>query len=138
MNRDYTAIGAWCIDAHNVTAADLPENVARLRLATITAYIGKPSIIGIAKDLSEGLDFLPDRDRSAAQDFLRSKHGFGFDYFIASGQLKLAKIIARGIVRNENEHRMIVDALSDTTIDSTMAAQLERVLATHESQSGAA
>ena len=138
MNRDYTVIGNWCIDAHNVTAADIPEKVASLRLAAITAHIGKPSIIGIAKDLSEGLDSLSTERRISAQASLRSKHGFGFDYFIQQGQFKLAKIIARGKVRNENEQRIIIDALTDTTLDASLSTQLERLLAVHESTSSAA
>ena len=138
MNRDYIAIGHWCIDAHNVTAPEIPEKVAQLRLAAITAHIGKSSIIGIAKELSEGLDSLSADRRGSAQNFLVSKHGFGFDYFMQQGQLKLARIIARGKVRNENEHRMIIDALSDTTIDSSLSAQLEKLLAAHESKSSAA
>ena len=136
--RDYTTIGNWCIDAHGITAPELPECIAQLRLETIIKHAGRPTIIQIAQDLAEGLNDLPTSQRLAAQDALCSKYGFGFDYFTQRAQLKLAKIIARGKIRNETEHRTVVDALSDTTISAPMALQLERLLAVHESQSGAA
>ena len=138
MTRDYTAIGKWCIDAHGITAMELLEQIAQMRLETINRHIGKPTVIQIAQDLAEGLNDLPARQRDAAQDLLRDKHGFGFDYFIKRGQLKLVKIIARGKIRNEAEHRSVIDALSDTTLDSSLALQLSRLLDTHDSRPGAA
>jgi hypothetical protein len=96
MTRDYTAIGNWCVDAHSLTASELPENVARYRVAAIQKFIGKPGIVEIARDLAEGLNCLPPSQGTAAQNFLVSKHGFGFDYFIGRDLLKLAKIVARG------------------------------------------
>jgi hypothetical protein len=138
MNRDYTSIGNWCVDAHAVTAADLSERIAQLQLATIIKHIGKPAIVQIARDLAVGLNDLPASQRSAAQEALRSKHGFGFDYFIKNGQLRLAKIVARGKVRTENEHRAILDALSDTSLDVSLGAQLQELLVSYESGLGAA
>ena len=138
MTRDYTSIGNWCIDAHGITASELPERIAHLRLETIAKYIGKPAIVEIALDLAEGLNDLPTSRRSAAQEFLTSRHGFGFDYFIKRDQLRLAKIIARGKVRNEKEHRALLDALSDTTLDRSLAAHLEALLSSHEAGPGAA
>jgi hypothetical protein len=138
MTRDYTSIGNWCIDAHGITASELPDSIAKLRLTTIVRHAGKAPIIQIAKDLAEGLNDLPASQRLAAQETLRSKHGFGFDYFIQKEQLRLAKIAARGKIRNEAEHRAILDALSDTTLDSSLALQLERLLASHVGKWGAA
>jgi hypothetical protein len=138
MSRDYTSIGNWCIDAHSITASELSERIAQVRLETIAKYAGKPPIVEIAKDLAEGLNDLTGSKRSAAQEFLTSRHGFGFDYFIKRDQLRLAKIIARGKVRNEKEHRAILDALSDTTLDRLLAAQLEALLVSHEAGLGAA
>ena len=138
MTRDYTAIGNWCVDALGITAPELPETIAKGRLETIARHSGKPTIIQIAQDLAEGLNDLPDSQKSAALVALRAKHGFGFDYFIQRTQLKLAKIIARGKVRNEAEHRAVIDALSDTTLDSSLALQLNKLLTAHESLSGAA
>jgi hypothetical protein len=48
MTRVYTSIGNWCIDAHGVTASELPQNVAELRRAAIARFTGKPAIIEIA------------------------------------------------------------------------------------------
>jgi hypothetical protein len=138
MSRDYTSIGNWCIDAHSITASELSERIAQVRLEMIAKYAGKPPIVEIAKDLAEGLNDLTGSKRSAAQEFLTSRHGFGFDYFIKRDQLRLAKIIARGKVRNEKEHRAILDALSDTTLDRLLAAQLEALLVSHEAGLGAA
>jgi len=138
MNRNYISIGNWCIDAHGITASELPEHISQLILATIAKHTGKPAIVQIAQDLSEGLNDLPTSRRSAAQDFLYSKHGFGFDYFIKRDQLRLAKIIARGKLRSEKEHRFVLDALSDTTLDHSLALQLEELLAFHEGKLGAA
>lgn len=138
MTRDYISIGNWCIDAHGVTAAELPEEIARSRLATINRHTGKSTIIQIAEDLSEGLSDLPSSQRLAAQDALRAKHGFGFDYFINRQQRKLVKIIARGKIRNETEHRAILDALSDTTLEPALASQLNALLISRESELEAA
>ena len=138
MTRDYIVIGNWCIDAHGITAPELSEKIAQMRLELIIRHAGKPSIIQIAQDLAEGLNDLPVSQRIAAQDALRGKYGFGFDYFIQRGQLKLAKIVARGKIRNETEHRSVIGALSDTTLDSSLVLQLNRLLAAHEGQSGAA
>ena len=134
MTCDYTAIGNWCIDAHGVTAPELPEQIAHVRLETIIRHTGKPTIIQIAHDLAEGLNDLPASQRNAAQDALHGKYGFGFDYFIQRGHLKLAKIIARGNIRNEKEYRSVIDALSDTTLDSSLALQLTRLLTAHENR----
>jgi len=137
MTRDYTSIGNWCIDAHGITAPELPDSIAKLQLTAIVRHAGKASIIQIAKDLAEGLNDLPTSQRLAAQETLRSKHGFGFDYFIQREQVRLAKILARGKIRDEAEYRAVLDALSDTTLDSSLALQLERLLTSHESESGA-
>jgi hypothetical protein len=133
MTRDYANIGKWCIDAHSVTAPELPERIAQLRLETIIKHSGKPAIVQIAQDLAEGLNDLPASQRQAAQDALLAKHGYGFDYFMQREQLRLAKIIARGKIRNETEHRAVVDALSDTTLDPSVTLQLNRLLIAHES-----
>jgi hypothetical protein len=138
MNRDYVTIGNWCVDAHSVTAAELPERIAEMVLETIARHTGKPAIVEIAKDLAEGLNDLPERQRSAANEALRAKYGFGFDYFIKGERLRLVKIIARGKVRNEKEHRAILDALSDTALDPQLASQLQHLLVAHESKLGAA
>ncbi len=138
MSRDYGTIGHWCIDAHSITAPELPERIAALRLELIVQHAGRPAIVEIAKDLAEGLNDLPADERSAAQEFLLSKHGFGFDYFIKSDLLRLAKIIARGKVRNEKKHRAIACALSYTTLDPQLAAQLQALLISHEARLGAA
>jgi hypothetical protein len=138
VNRDYKSIGNWCIDAHGITASELPDSIAKLRLTTIATHAGKASIVQIAKDLAEGLSDLPTPQRLAAQEALRSKHGFGFDYFIQREQLRLVKIVARGKIRNETEHRAVLDALSDRTLDSSLSLQLERLLGSRETSSGAA
>ena len=138
MDRDYVTIGDWCVDAHSVTAAELPERIAEMVLDTIARHTGKATIIEVAKVLAEGLNDLPERQRSAANEVLRAKYGFGFDYFIKGELLRLAKIVARGKVRNEKEHRAVLDALSDTTLDPQLASQLQHLLAAHESNLGAA
>lgn len=138
MNRDYTTIGNWCIDAQSVTAPELPEKIAEMRFEVIRRHVGKPTIIQIAQELADGLNDLPTSQRLAAQDALHRKYGFGFDYFIKNAQLRIAKIVARGKIRNEKEHRAIVDALSDTTLDSSFALHLERLLFKYENPPGAA
>lgn len=48
MKRDYKAIGDWCVDAHYVTATELPESVACLQLETIRMHSGRPTAARLA------------------------------------------------------------------------------------------
>ena len=132
MKWDYSAIGDWCVDAHHMTASELPERVACLQLDTIRKHAGRPTIVEIAKDLAEGLDWLPAERRLAAQQMLQERHGFGFDMFRNRERLRLTRLLARGRIRTEAEYRAVLDALSDTTIDPTTARALRDLLALHE------
>lgn len=132
MKPDYDAIGKWSVDAHHMTSSDLPENVALLRIEIIRKHSGRPTIMAIAKDLAEGLDFLPNERRLAAQQMLRETHGFGFDVFRSGERLQITGILGRGRIRTESEHRVALDALSDTTLDPSTAAALRKLLALRE------
>lgn len=132
MKRDYKAIGDWCLDAHHVTATELPESVACLRLETIRKHSGRPTIVEVAKDLAEGLDWLPAERRLAVQQMLQERHGFGFDMFRDRERLRITKLLGRGRIRTEAEYRTVLDALSDTTIDPSTARALRDLLALHE------
>jgi hypothetical protein len=135
--RDYAAIGAWCTDAHAVVAADLPAQVATLVADTIQRFSGKAPILDVARDLAEGLSHLPAQRREAANALLKAKHGFGYEYFTGRAQSRLVQIVARGLVRTEKEHRMALDALSDTTLDPELVAALQRLVLERERQLGA-
>lgn len=134
MKRDYKAIGDWCVDAHHVTATELPESVACLQLETIRKHSGRPTIVEVARDLAEGLDWLPAERRLAAQQMLQERHGFGFDMFRDRERLRITKLLGRGRIRSEAEYRTVLDALSDTTIDPSTARALRDVLALHEAE----
>ncbi|MGY1426504.1 hypothetical protein [Lysobacter sp. A289] len=135
--RNYDAIGAWCKDAHSILAIDLPEPIAALRSEIIQRYSGRPPILDVARDLAEGLSHLPSEVRASANDFLKTKHGFGDEYFTDRTRSRLNRILARGIIRTEKEHRMVADALTDTTLDPGLGAALSQLVLERERQMGA-
>lgn len=132
--RDYLAISAWCEDAHRFLADDLSPQIAAMVAATIRLNSGKAAIVEVASDLAEGLSGLPQSLRELANEQLIERHGFGFEYFTRRGQKSLLRIVGRGVLRTEKEHRAALDALSDTTIAPDMRDALETLVLERERQ----
>ena len=126
--RDLETIGAWCRDAHAELAGDLPPEVAALRAETINRFTGRAPIVEVARDLAEGLSHLPRARGDQANAKLKSKYGFGFEYFISASQKQLVKVLGRGSIRTEAEHQMALDALSDLTLEPGLRAELQSLV----------
>jgi hypothetical protein len=135
--KDYAAIRLWCLDALASLAPDLPAEFVGRRTDTIERHGKKASILEVAKDLAEGLSHLPNNRRLAANEGLKNRHGFGFDYFTGRNEKHLARMIANGAIQTDAEYRAALDALSDTTIEPSLASKLQELVLERERQLGA-
>lgn len=124
----------WCDDAVTLLeTAGLSGRTAAMMREAIERHAGTQVMYEIAEELADGLSHLPTRSSDGAQAFLKEKHGFGFDLFIDAKMKRIRAILKRGRIRTEDEHRDLLELLSDATLSPVARAELSRILARHES-----
>ena len=129
---NFKQIADWCLDAHAILAPLLPQSIAELRHATILRFANQPAIIGIAEDLAIGLNDQPESKHALIRKYLIQEHGFSFEYFINRNTKKLLSILARGIIKNEKEYRIVLEALTDCELEDKISQTASLLVTSYE------
>lgn len=123
----------WCLDAVSLLeAAGLSSEYADMSRQTIERYSGSMALYEVAEGLALEINELSIEARKCAEDYLKGRYGFGYKYFSSRAMKKVRAALRRGFIRNESEYRMMLDLLSDTTLDPAVRDLILAVVAPYE------
>ena len=112
--------------------AGLRSDFAEMQRNTIRAHAGKPrQLLEIAAGLSEDIADVSDEVAQLADDALIERYGFGISHFLDARTRRVMGALVENRIRNERQHRDILDMLADTTLEPGMRSKLESLMATH-------
>jgi len=123
----------WCMAAIIfLEAAGLRPDFAEMRRDVVRANAGKPKrLLHVAADLSEAIADVSEEVAQLADDALIERYGFGISHFLDAKARRVMGALVENRIRNERQHRDVLDMLADTTLAPGMRLKLEALMAAH-------
>jgi hypothetical protein len=123
----------WCLAAIVfLEASGLPPKFAEMRRSTVRAHAAKPKqLLEIAANLSEDIADVSEEVAQLSDDASIERYGFGISHFLDAKVRRVMGALVENRIRNERQHRDILDMLADTTLEPGMRSKLETLMAAH-------
>src|SRR4249919_1400997 len=123
----------WCLAAIAfLEVAGLRPDFAEMRRDVVRANAGKAKLLlQVAADLSEAIADVSEEFARMADSALIERYGFGIRHFLDAKARRVMGALVENRIRNERQHRDILDMLADTTLEPDMRSKLESLMAAH-------
>lgn len=126
-----STVEAWCRELVLKNPACLPSSLVQMHLKVLDNISGSRRVVDMAKELAGTLVDMPYDQRSALDESLVQKFGFGLDFFMDKRLVKLRAVLSRGKIATESEFRLLDEFVSDVESPEAVRVVAEDILAAY-------